>query len=407
MTGYARSLLVTVFFLFLATIVMYQVASADSMTHEFWESWSTQATVLVLVSVVSGATALRIKSGPIRATIVAAQIAIFAIGAYGEAGFSLPLFAWGAALIVQAFVLVSHRTALVLSVIMIATVLFLPRAETVWHVAVEERKASDIIAGFTFFSLVLYLTATHNASTRREEEYLQSRNQLRDSLLQLTTANVGFQNYAVAAEQRGTEGERQRITREIHDTVGYTLTNIIMMTKACEELIDRDHDVLRNLLGDARGQCQEALVETRRTLRELRSIQMPETDFPKQVWKTVNTFKIATGIDVQLDFRNLQPVRDSDIRSVLHRAVQEGLTNAFRHGHATHVSVLFWHDGAGISVIVRDNGVGSSSFHEDIGIRGMRERFEPLGGEIHAESLPGGGFEVRGWIPIRAMNEPN
>jgi signal transduction histidine kinase len=407
MTGYARSLLVTVFFLFLATIVMYQVASADSMTHEFWEAWSTQATVLVLVSVVSGATALRIKSGPIRATIVAAQIAIFAIGAYGEAGFSLPLFAWGAALIVQAFVLVSHRTALVLSVIMIATVLFLPRAETVWHVAVEERKASDIIAGFTFFSLVLYLTATHNASTRREEEYLQSRNQLRDSLLQLTTANVGFQNYAVAAEQRGTEGERQRITREIHDTVGYTLTNIIMMTKACEELIDRDHDVLRNLLGDARGQCQEALVETRRTLRELRSIQMPETDFPKQVWKTVNTFKIATGIDVQLDFRNLQPVRDSDIRSVLHRAVQEGLTNAFRHGHATHVSVLFWHDGAGISVIVRDNGVGSSSFHEDIGIRGMRERFEPLGGEIHAESLPGGGFEVRGWIPIRAMNEPN
>jgi signal transduction histidine kinase len=371
----------------------------DMGTHGFWQVWSTQVTVLMLISLVAGVVALQIKTGPIRATVVGAQIALFALGVYGEAAFSVPLFAWGAALIVQSFVLVSYRTAMVLSTVMIATALLLPRADTVWNVAVADRQAVDVIAGFTFYGLVLYLTAMSTASMRREEEYLQSREQLRDSLLQLTTANVGFQNYAVAAEKRGTEEERQRITREIHDTVGYTLTNIIMMTKASEELIERDHGMLRNLLGEARGQCQDALVETRRTLRELRSIQTPEVDFPKQVWKTVHTFEIATGIDVQLEFRNLPPVRNGDVRLVLHRTVQEGLTNAFRHGQATHVSVLFWDDGTGISVIVRDNGIGSPSFHEDIGIRGMRERFEPLGGTVHAESLPGGGFEVRGWVP--------
>ncbi|MDA3948424.1 MAG: sensor histidine kinase [Spirochaeta sp.] len=399
MNGFPRGPLVTVLFLYLTAIVLYQIAPADTVTQEFWEVWSTQVTALLLVSLIAGAVALRIRTGPIRATIVGAQIAIFALGVYGEAAFSIALFAWGAALIVQTFVLVSYRTAIVLSTVMIATAIFLPRADTVWNVAVADRQAVDIVAGLTFFGLVLYLTATSTASMRRAEEYLQSREQLRDSLLQLTTANVGFQNYAVAAEKRGTEEERQRITREIHDTVGYTLTNIIMMTKASEELIDRDHQTLRNLLGEARGQCQDALVETRRTLRQLRSIQTPEVDFPNQVWKTVHTFEIATGIDVQLEFRNLPPVRNTDVRSVLHRTVQEGLTNAFRHGQATHVAVLFWYDGTGISVIVRDNGVGNPSFHEDIGIHGMRERFAPLGGVVHAESLAGGGFEVRGWVP--------
>jgi membrane-bound ClpP family serine protease len=180
MNGFPRGPLVTVLFLYLTAIVLYQIAPADTVTQEFWEVWSTQVTALLLVSLIAGAVALRIRTGPIRATIVGAQIAIFALGVYGEAAFSIALFAWGAALIVQTFVLVSYRTAIVLSTVMIATAIFLPRADTVWNVAVADRQAVDIVAGLTFFGLVLYLTATSTASMRRAEEYLQSREQHHD-----------------------------------------------------------------------------------------------------------------------------------------------------------------------------------------------------------------------------------
>jgi signal transduction histidine kinase len=327
------------------------------------------------------------------------------LGIYGEAGFSIALYAWGTALIIIFFTSLSFRTAIILSLSLYLGVIIFPRASFLWNEWVGERNLGEVVGQAVFYFLTILFVATIRFITEREKKIRKVHTLLQESLMRLTSANVGFQNYAVAAEQRGSDEERLRITREIHDMVGYTLSNFIMMTKASEELIDTDHETLRRLLRDAGDQCQEALSETRRTLRELRSIQEPETEFPNQIWKTVRTFEMATGIRVQLEFRNVLRIASSTIRTVLHRLVQESLTNAFRHGHASAVSILFWDDGEGVSVCVRDNGRGSAMVKEDIGLMGMRERFEPLGGNVKATSMSSEGFEVRAWIPIPISSE--
>jgi len=388
-----------------STILLYLIHGWNEAGQDFWVDWSVQASALVVVSGVLFGFASIVRTSSIQIAFSLGELFLFFIGVYGEAGFSVALFAWGAALVIGFFTVHTFRTALILSLAILGAVTFLPRATSLWGVSIGARDAADAFQEIVFYSLVIYLAASIRRSSDMNEETSRAHGQLQDALLRLTSANVGFQNYAVEAQQRGTEEERLRITREIHDLVGYTLTSFMMMTKASEELIDRDHETLRRLLGDAREQCQEALVETRRTLRELRAIRVADVDFSKQVWKTVNTFELATGIRTQLEFRNIRQIRSPRVSTVLHRLVQEGLTNAFRHGHASEVSVLFWDDGDGVSVLVRDNGLGSAAFKEDIGIRGMRERFEPLGGIVQATSIPGGGFEVRGWVPVARDGE--
>ncbi len=368
---------------------------------EYWNTWTVQASLLVAASAGVSLVALLTHRVASRALLVAFQILLYVIGLYGEASFPIPLLAWGTALVVEVHQLFSRRSALIASLFTAFVSVLLPRAGSVWNVTIGSPQLVDRLGTATYYVIVVYLTATYTRFRTQRIEERGTRDQMREALLRLTDANVGFQDYAVSAERRGVEDERHRITREIHDTIGYTLTNIIMMTKAAEELIERDHDVLRRLLGDAREQCQDALVETRRTLRAFWAMKTPTVDFPNQIWKTVHTFKLATGIDVQLEFRNLPDVSSPEVRSALHRTLQESLTNAFRHGHATQVTVLFWYDGKRVVISIRDNGNGSKKFKEDIGIGGMRERIEPLGGTVQAQSPAGGGFVIRAWIPLK------
>lgn len=386
-------------------IFLYVLHGQNSFEYEFWHTWSSQISILVLASACISFLFYYHQNTIVHVSVSLFQTALFYLGIYGEAGFSIALYAWGTALIIIFFTSLSFRTAIILSLSLYLGVIIFPRASFLWNEWVGERNLGEVVGQAVFYFLTILFVATIRFITEREKKIRKVHTLLQESLMRLTSANVGFQNYAVAAEQRGSDEERLRITREIHDMVGYTLSNFIMMTKASEELIDTDHETLRRLLRDAGDQCQEALSETRRTLRELRSIQEPETEFPNQIWKTVRTFEMATGIRVQLEFRNVLRIASSTIRTVLHRLVQESLTNAFRHGHASAVSILFWDDGEGVSVCVRDNGRGSAMVKEDIGLMGMRERFEPLGGNVKATSMSSEGFEVRAWIPIPISSE--
>jgi len=226
---------------------------------------------------------------------------------------------------------------------------------------------------------------------------------LKEGVQQIVQANVGFQELAVAVEQTSMRRERLRITREIHDIVGYTLTNQTMVLQAAVVLLDRDHDKLKELLASAEESARGGLQEVRQALRQLRMGADRPVAFLNRLSQLCRTFENATAVKVELSGAQTPDDLPPPFELVLYRMVQEGLTNAFLHGKATRVSVGLTL-GSDLEIHIADNGTGAEEVTEGIGLTGMRERLAAFGGTLEYE---GGshGFTVWARVPRSSLME--
>lgn len=226
---------------------------------------------------------------------------------------------------------------------------------------------------------------------------------LKEGVQQVVQANVGFQELAAAVEQTSMRRERLRITREIHDIVGYTLTNQTMVLQAAAVLLDRDHERLRELLATAEESARSGLMEVRQALRQLRVGAEGPVAFLNRLNQLCRTFERATSVRVELSGSQTPDDLPPALELVLYRMVQEGLTNAFLHGKATRVSVGLAL-GDELTVHLADNGSGAAEVTEGIGLAGMRERLAAFGGTL---DYRGGahGFTVWARIPRSSLKE--
>ena len=221
---------------------------------------------------------------------------------------------------------------------------------------------------------------------------------LNHSLGNLLSANLDLQNYALEVGERATIEECKRLTRDIHDGVGYTMINLKMMLEAATDLSSEENERLRKLLDQAKEEVQNGLTETRQALRMFRAIDKVKSEGVRYIHKLVNSFSHATGIVVDIAYGNIPWSFGEEINVVIYRVLQESMTNAIRHGHASRVQISFWISEGRLRIAVDDDGVGSESIQPGLGFIGMKERLESLGGEL---TLGNGltGFTVRAEIP--------
>ncbi len=222
---------------------------------------------------------------------------------------------------------------------------------------------------------------------------------LNDAVTELTRLNVTYQDYARSAEERSIENERLRLTRDIHDIVGYTLTNTMMMLEAVKLMVTHAPDKIPALIDKARENADACLQEIRSTLRSLRSEQVPEVSTLNAIAKLARIFQQATRIDVRVEYGNVDQIFDEETGVLVYHFVQEGLVNAFRHGKASRILVKFWQHGGNLVVNIGDNGLGAKAITEGIGLMGMRERLEKVDGRLEIESVPTG-FSVTLTVPF-------
>lgn len=242
------------------------------------------------------------------------------------------------------------------------------------------------------------------AAFRERDEARAELQHLKEGVQQIVTANVGFQELAVSMEQSSMRKERLRITREIHDIVGYTLTNQTMVLQAAVVLLDRDHAKLRDLLDSAQESARAGLQEVRQALRQLRVGSDRPQGFLNRVHQLCRTFEAATSVKVELSGAQIPEDLPPALELVLYRMVQEGLTNAFLHGQATRVSVGFALDDEGLHLHLADNGKGAEQVSEGIGLSGMRERLTPFQATLDYGSGPHG-FTVWATVPRSVLQE--
>ena len=261
------------------------------------------------------------------------------------------------------------------------------------------------IQNIIFFVFVVFGIAVFS---RYREELVQRENdveRLDGAVLRLGRANTSYQQYALDAEERSAEIERQRITRDIHDIVGYTLTNSIVTIEAAVDMIRIDPLRVPALLQSARENAEDGLTQIRQSLYRLRSRHNEKPTGIAGIGRMVRNFGKAANIEVDLEIGGVPPLHlDENVSYITHHFVQEAIINSFRHGRATKVLVmLYWSEEQFIAK-VWDNGPGAPAvFKEGIGMSGMRERAAQVEGDISFERVIDG-FSIALSIPRRRIS---
>lgn len=230
---------------------------------------------------------------------------------------------------------------------------------------------------------------------------------LENSVRELAEANMSYNTFIQMAESQAARHERNRISRDIHDGVGYALTNLIMLSESAIDAASRsDSSTTKKQLNTIRNQARLALNDTRRALRELRASGEGLLYGVDAIKHMIDVYRQATGMNVTTHI-SVRPnsIDDELIFSVTYRFIQEAITNSFRHGHANTVEVRISLLEHFLQIVVTDNGGAVEPFDEGIGIQGMRERLGEVGGELGIHFI--GGFTVSARIPLRVKNYPD
>jgi signal transduction histidine kinase len=230
---------------------------------------------------------------------------------------------------------------------------------------------------------------------------------LHTNIYHLTTMNAIFQDKAILFKEESAIKERNRIVRDIHDITGYYFTNLLMLMKAALLSLTEGNNKSKILIDKAIAQTHHGIDEVRRTLRLLNSIHDAQVkDNITTLHELIQTFRHLTDIDVSINFGNLEKTYGKNADLTIYRFIQEGLTNAFRHGRATEIFIQFWQTERTLTINITDNGKGASKLTKGTGITGMEERMEKLNGTIKMGNLDDG-FQISAFIPVPIIEKNN
>ncbi len=193
--------------------------------------------------------------------------------------------------------------------------------------------------------------------------------------------------------------ERNRIAREIHDTLGHTLTGLAAGIDACIALAGDDKPALRNQLDLLSKVSRNGIKDIRMSVSSLRPDAPERLNLKNAIEELVENTKRVAGVNINLDCDTINLKFDEDEEMAIYRIVQESLTNAIRHGKAKNIDVSIKKNYGSINLLICDDGIGCEDIKAGFGLRHIRERVNMLKGQVNFSSEEG--FKVEAMIPIR------
>ena len=256
----------------------------------------------------------------------------------------------------------------------------------------------------------LFVGSAANAQRRAEQASAESARLLQE----LQAAHQQLQAYAAHAETLAVAEERNRLAREMHDTLGHRLTVAAVQLEGAQKLVERDPAKATTMIGTVREQVLEGLRELRRTVAALRTPLEEELPLRSTLTRLASNFMEATGIQTELALPATIPDLPADHRQALYRTAQEALTNVQRHAKANHARVevaLLGEEQAtngisdtAIQISISDDGIGldEALSTSGYGLRGLQERATHLGGALRIQPHTGGGTHLVMRLPLPA-----
>lgn len=252
---------------------------------------------------------------------------------------------------------------------------------------------SFVVFGTVVGDLIRKLYEASEVVTLQYEHMSRSHKELEDAHQQL-------QQYAQTVEQLTVDRERNRIAREIHDTVGHKMTALLVQLQLARELMKQDRPKAETALSICGVLARDALEEVRFSVKTIHSEEGSQQTFTSSVRKLFEDFHKSAGLQTTFDLAGDPASIPSTLQPTLIRIIQESMTNAKRHGQATLCHVILSCTKEKITLTIKDNGCGISKVTPGFGLINMKERIEEHGGTVFFQSILQGGFEIDVELPL-------
>jgi signal transduction histidine kinase len=217
---------------------------------------------------------------------------------------------------------------------------------------------------------------------------------------QLHTANEQLRQQADSIAALATIEERNRVAREIHDSLGHYLTTVAVQIEVASTTLRTEPAQAESVLQKAHHLAQEALVEVRRSVSLLRSAT-PELPLPERI-RALLASTAQAQLAQHLEIHGAPRPASAEAEHTVFRAIQEGLTNVRKHARAArHIRItLDYRNPATLTASLQDDGPGRTSTGGGHGLDGLRERVTRLGGTCSSGNAPDGGFRLHLQLPL-------
>jgi NarL family two-component system sensor histidine kinase YdfH len=223
-------------------------------------------------------------------------------------------------------------------------------------------------------------------------------------LSELEIAHTQLAEYANQVEELTLTTERQRMARELHDTLAQGLAGLILQLEAADSHLSNQHpQKAQTIVQQAMTRARTTLADARRVIGDLRE-ENPPTNFNEAIHEEVERFQHTTGIRCKLSLCTLPSLSSRTAENAI-RGVSEGLLNIAKHAEASEVSLTTVCSDEDIEIRIQDNGIGFSP--DDVlgraghyGLLGLRERARLLGGVLLIESQPAKGTLIKIQLPL-------
>jgi signal transduction histidine kinase len=275
------------------------------------------------------------------------------------------------------------------------------------HIVITE---STLTTWAIYLGVVAIQTLTVTAGLYGGQKVSEISEERRATLERLELAmdeNVGLHAQLIAqAREAGILDERQRMAREIHDTIAQGLTGVITQIEAVHQSWDDESEVRRRL--DIVAElARQSLAEARRSVRAMRPAPLADSRLPDAIADVASRWSKISGLPVQVhtagDRRPLHP----EVEVTLLRAAQEGLANIGKHAAASRAGVTLTFMDDLVTLDVRDDGAGFDTSEtaraQSFGLAAMRQRVEQVNGVVEIESDPGEGTAISVRIPTELI----
>ena len=310
----------------------------------------------------------------------------------------------------------------------VATTSMILAASYLGGVALASPKWWWMWLALSLVTMVLAITSFHVAVMwdRRNQQQKRALDELNKANRKLEAAlseNAGLHaQLLVQAREAGVMDERQRMAREIHDTLAQSLAGILTQLQAAEQTGD-DPSVWRGHVMNSMTLARDSLVEARRTVHAVEPIQLTDARLPEAIDEVTRRWAEANDIAAVMTTTGDHRPLHTEVEVTLLRVAQEALTNVAKHAKAGRVGLTLSYMDDLVTLDVRDDGIGfdldaagpGGSIETEIGgmglpggfgLPGMRQRVLRLAGRLDIESEPGGGTAISASVPAIPVESP-